>query len=84
MSVIVCKISDKLFQGFEVYLDMNYVDNVEQICEQVKKTLITHLNTYKFESLIDKAKIIHFHIHDYDIGQILMMQENAILWICNH
>jgi len=84
MTVITCKISDKLFQGFEVYLDMNYVDNVDQICEQVKKTLINHLPKSKFESLLEKAKIIHFHHNDYDIVQILMMQENAILWICNH
>ena len=40
MTVIICKISDKIFQGFEVYIDMDYIDNVEQICEQVKK------NTY--------------------------------------
>jgi|TARA_B100000795_G_C22785952_1_gene434633 acyl-CoA synthetase (NDP forming) len=84
MTVITCKISDKLFQGFEVYIDLNYIDTVDEICKQVHSTLITHLETYKFESLLNKAKNIHFHIHDYDMGQILMMGENAIIWICNH
>lgn len=84
MTVIICKISDKIFQGFEVYLDTNYIETVDEICKQVHSTLMTHLETYNFVSLLDKVKPIHFHIHDCDMGQILMMQENAILWICNH
>ena len=84
MPIRKCKVSCKYFQGFEVDLDLDYINTIDEICIQVKSTLITHLETYKFESLLDKAKSIHFHIHDYDIGQILMMQENEILWICNH
>ena len=30
------KISDRLFQGFEIDLDLDYYDSVEEICKQVK------------------------------------------------
>ena len=43
------------FQGFEVDLDIDYIESIDEICKQVKSTLITHLETYKFESLLDKA-----------------------------
>ena len=36
------------------------------------------------EALVIKAEKINFHIHDYEFGQILMMQPNKKLWICNH
>jgi len=84
MTVLTCKVSDKTFQGFEVKLDLSYIDTVDEICIMVKSTLITHLETYKFEILLDKAKNIQFHIHDYEMGKILMMEENQTLWICNH
>ena len=79
-----CKISCPTFQGFEVDLNINYVESIHDICKQVKSTLITHLETYNFEILLTKAKQIEFHIHDYEIGDILLMENNSTIWICNH
>lgn len=79
-----CKISCRTFQGFEVDLNIDYVESTDEICKQVKSTLITHLETYKFENLLDIANKIEFHIHDYEMGDILMMENNTTLWICNH
>ncbi len=79
-----CKISCPTFQGFEVDLNINYVESIRDICKQVKSTLITHLETYNFEILLTKAKQIEFHIHDYEIGDILLMENNSTIWICNH
>ena len=84
MTILTCKLSDKTFQGFEVRLDMNYINTKEEICLQVKSTLVTHLEWFKFEILAEMAKTINFHIHDHEIGDILMMEENKTLWICNH
>jgi hypothetical protein len=36
MPVVTFKISDELSQGFEVILDLDYFENMEKICEQVK------------------------------------------------
>ncbi len=79
-----CKISCRTFQGFEVNLDINYVETIDDICKQVKSTLVTHLETYNFENLLSIAKNIEFHIHDYEMGDILLMENNSTLWICNH
>tara|TARA_B100000886_G_C20156178_1_gene380126 strand:- start:298 stop:552 length:255 start_codon:yes stop_codon:yes gene_type:complete len=84
MSMRKCKISCPTFQGFEVDLNINYVESIRDICKQVKSTLITHLETYNFEILLTKAKQIEFHIHDYEIGDILLMENNSTIWICNH
>tara|TARA_Y100000768_G_C23737108_1_gene567636 strand:+ start:117 stop:371 length:255 start_codon:yes stop_codon:yes gene_type:complete len=84
MSMRKCKISCRTFQGFEVNLDINYVETIDDICKQVKSTLVTHLETYNFENLLSIAKNIEFHIHDYEMGDILLMENNSTLWICNH
>ena len=78
------KISDALFQGFEVTLDLDYFDSLEKICQQVKQTLMCHLETYHFEILISKLKQKDFHIHDNQIATILIMNEKDTVWVCCH
>ena len=78
------KISDKLFQGFEVTLDLDYFDSLEKICEQVKKTLLCHLEIYKFDTLVPELKNKDFHIHDQELGNILLMNEKETVWVCCH
>ena len=84
MTIITCKISDKTFQGFEVRIDTDYIDSKKDICKKVKSTLVTHLEWFKFEILVGMAKSLKLHIHDKEIKDILMMEENETLWICNH
>ena len=84
MTILTCKLSDKTFQGFEVRLDMDYINTKEEICKQVKSTLVTHLEWFKFEVLANMAKSLNLHIHDKEIENILMIEENEILWIYNH
>ena len=82
--MVLCEISCEFFGGFKTQIDLNYMDNKKDICDQVKRTLITTLHINSFPALVDKAEKITFHIHDLEFGQILMMQENETLWICNH
>ena len=84
MTVIKFKISDKLFQGFEVDLDLNYYENIDDICKQVKETLLVHLDLYNFRILKDEAKKINFHVHDWEFGDMLLQEEETIIWVCNH
>ena len=60
------------------------MDNKNDICNQVKRTLITTLQMNNLEALAIKAEKINFHIHDLEFGQILLMKENRKIWICNH
>ena len=82
--MVLCEISCEFFSGFKTQIDLNYMDSKKDICEQVKRTLITTLQMNSLPALVDKAEKITFHIHDLEFGQILMMQENQKIWICNH
>ena len=84
MTVIKFKISDKLFQGFEVDLDLDYYENIDSICKQVKETLLVHLDLHNFTILKDEAKKINFHVHDWKFGDMLLQEEGSIIWVCNH
>lgn len=83
MVVHIFKISDELFQDFQVKLNINYFDSLEQICSQVKRTLKTHLETHNFSTLIHRLKYKHFHTHDYTFFDILKEKEPKIYWICS-
>ncbi len=82
--MVLCEISCEFFGGFKTQIDLNYMDSKKDICDQVKRTLITTLHMNNFEALVIKAEKINFHIHDFEFGEILMMQPNKKLWICNH
>lgn len=82
--MVKCEISCEFFGGFTTEIDLNYMDSKKDICDQVKRTLITTLQMNNLEALVIRAEKINFHIHDLDFGQILMMQSNKKLWICNH
>lgn len=82
--MVLCEISCEFFGGFKTQVDLNYMDNKKDICDQVKRTLITTLHMNNFPALVNKAEKFNFHIHDLEFGQILMMQENQTVWICNH
>lgn len=82
--MVLCEISCEFFGGFTTQIDLNYMDSKKDICDQVKRTLITTLQMNNFPALVDKAEKITFHIHDFEFGQILMMQNDKKLWICNH
>jgi hypothetical protein len=78
------KISDEYLQGFEVILDLDYYENMEEICAQVQKKVTTHLKLYKFERLLERIKHKKFHIHDETMGSVLLKGVNNITWVCSH
>ena len=82
--MVLCEISCEFFGGFKTEIDLNYMDSKKDICDQVKRSLITTLQMNNLESLVIRAEKITFHIHDLDFGQILMMESNKKIWICNH
>ena len=84
MTIMTFKVSDELFQGYEVVLDLDYYDSNEQICAQIVQTLKTHLELHKFEILLGKLHDKSFHIHDDEFGDILLMSQDSIVWVCSH
>ena len=84
MPIVTFKISDELFQGYEVVLDLDYFETLEEIYDQVTKTLTTHLELHKFEQLLERLKGKKFHIHDETMGNILLKSQTEIVWVCSH
>tara|TARA_B110001452_G_C14817087_1_gene285209 strand:- start:100 stop:411 length:312 start_codon:yes stop_codon:yes gene_type:complete len=84
MSKLKFTISDEFFSGYEVPLDLNYFESIEDICFQVKQTLMTFLEVNKLRELKRKAEKLNFHIHDLEFGNLLLMPENTVVWVCSH
>ena len=84
MPIVTFKLSDELFQGYEVVLDLDYFENVNEIYDQVTNTLKTHLELHKFEMLLERLKEKKFHIHDETMGSILLKSQDDIVWMCSH
>jgi|TARA_B110000037_G_scaffold4340_1_gene4724 hypothetical protein len=79
-----CCISDDLFSGFEIIIDLDYYDSLGEIVDYVKSHLIKSLNKINLEFVAEKAKKKIFHIHDRTIGQILINENDSTIWICGH
>ena len=84
MVVHIFKISDSLFQNFEVPLNVEYFESLKDICVQVKNTLKTHLETYNFSNLIIKLNTREFHTHDYTYFDVITAKEQKVFWVCSH
>ena len=82
MVVHIFKLSHRIFQRFEVFLDVEYFDNIPEIYDQVKRTLQTHLKMNNFSNLLEKTKYIDFHTHDYTFFDILKQKEQKVFWVC--
>ena len=84
MPIVTFRISDKDFQGYEVTLDLDYFETIEEITNQVTNTLKTHLELYNFQELVKRLKEKDFHIHDETMGSILLKSKDDIVWVCSH
>ena len=81
-NICTFKVSDELFQGFEILLDLDYYDSNEEICNQMKQSLIGFLENHHFEVLAIKAQELHLHIHDVEFGTILLSDDREEFWVC--
>lgn len=79
-------ISDKLFSGFEIMIDLDNFENLDNIIKEVLKNAIDVLEEKKFYNLVRllKDKANKFHVHDYTFPEILMSRTNDIFYICSH
>jgi hypothetical protein len=74
-------ISDELFLGFEVMVDMDLVENLGDIVNIVYDKLINSLGNMTI--LTEKLKTRNFHIHDLTLEKILMSDHRAMFYVCS-
>jgi len=79
-------ISDELFSGFEIMVDLDNVETLDNIIKEVLKNAIDVLEEKKFYILLRllKDKVKRFHVHDYTFAEILISQPTDIFYICSH
>ena len=79
-----CKISDELFQNYEVIIDLINYNNLDSICTYVTQNLICCLkknNLHHLSSLVSKK---NFHIHNRNLEELYNGEIGDIIWVCCH
>ena len=76
------QISDKIFWGFKVEVDLDQCDNIDKIIEIVINKLNNLLKSNNLELLQKKLNETKFHIHDFTFEDILLDQTDKIFYIC--
>ena len=75
-------VSDDLFSGFKVMVDMDIVENIGDIVTIVYDELLNTLGNMSI--LTEKLKTRRFHMHNVTFAQILMSDPLARFYICSH
>jgi len=73
------EISDELFGGFTLKINLDDIDCLEDIIAYTYHALIN--DRYLFEKLLVDTT---FHIHDYTMTDLLLSDSKRIFYICGH
>ena len=76
------QISDKLFWGYKIEVDLDYCENLDSIIKIITDELDNLLKINNLEFLQIKLKETKFHIHDLSFEDILLNQTDKIFYIC--
>ena len=76
--------SSDLFSGYEVMIDLNYCNSLDDIVNSFYDNLQNCLTLNKFVVLLDELKDCRFHIHTYTLEDIILSDKNMIFYICDH
>jgi hypothetical protein len=78
------EISDELFGGFSIQIDLDTVESLEDIVKYMIGKLSTALKTTNLVMLVDKLEEKYFHIHGFDFGHILLSDKSDTFYVCGH
>ena len=79
-----CQISDEIFGGFQISVDIDYYYNTDELAKYVADKLIGSLEKLHLGQLTITARNKNFHIHDFDIYDLRKSKEDKIIFICAH
>ena len=78
----IVKASSEIFDGFEIEIDIRYVDNLNDIIHQFKEKLSSILKKNNLIYLFNLSMKNNWHIHSTIFEDILL--NNNIIYICDH
>jgi len=72
-------LSSMRFQGYTITVDD--VLSIDDICRRIKDELIVSLEQLNLQILVQEARQLKLHIHDYTLVEILSNEQNQY-YIC--
>lgn len=84
VNVRIFEISDEIFGGFSCQIDLDFVNTLDEICNEILirlRGIINQYNLFHLNTLLEKKK---FHIHGYSFADILISDSHKIFYICCH
>ena len=76
--------SSELFGGYEVYIDLNYCNTLDDIVNIFHENLLGFLNQNNLRELVIKLKDSNFHIHTFTFEDICISDEDNVFHVCDH
>ena len=76
------QVSDPLFWGYQITLDIDSIYTSTDIIEILKNDMIDYFKNKNLELLIQELISIHFHVKNINI--IKNNPNEDIIYICNH
>ena len=76
--------SSRLFSGFKVDIDIQYIDTLEDIVKIFVNELRKVLAINNLEALLEECVEVKFHIHSHTLPDILTSNKDEIFYVCNH
>tara|TARA_B100000787_G_scaffold4237_1_gene3172 strand:- start:74 stop:340 length:267 start_codon:yes stop_codon:yes gene_type:complete len=76
--------SSRLFSGFKVEIDIQYIDTLEDIVKIFVNELRKVLAINNLEALLEECVEDKFHIHSHTLPTILTSNKDEIFYVCNH
>lgn len=76
------QLSDDIFWGYQVDINLNTVNSIKQIISIIKHDIISYLKPHNLEILIEK--ITDKKLYSIPFEDILLSNPKEIIYICNH
>lgn len=78
----IIQISDKIFWGFNINVNLDDYKSFEELANLLKKELILFLTKYNLLNQVDMANKITFHNHNYNLYEDLYNTGDDIIYFC--
>lgn len=80
----IIQISDELFWGYNMIIDINDYSSFEELGLAMKKDLINFLNTHNLQLLKEKAELLNLHNHNFEKYEDIYNTNDDIIYLCGH
>ena len=80
----IIQISDELFWGYNMIVDINNYSSFEELGLAMKKDLIKFLNTHNLQLLKEKAELLNLHNHNFEKYEDIYNTNDDIIYLCGY